>query len=290
MTEQRQKLVDSLLAFLSKDQILELSNTGLTLYRCDTPIERVSYIQEPAVCFILRGQKTVYWGQNRLTYGDGQYMCYSIELPISGEVLGASESYPYVGIQLKLNTAVLLQLLIDSGNPPNHKAGGSPAQIGTMTDAMTDALYRLANLACCPQDIPVLAPLIQRELHYYLLKSDMGGRLYDMASLGGQTARIMQAIAYLKAHFAEPLTMQALSEQANMSVPNFYRHFRHVAAMSPLQYQKSLRLTEARRLISQESRSISDTAYHVGYESPSQFSREYKRYFGCSPKEEWQKE
>lgn len=268
MTERRQQLIHVLLSFLKKDEMIELANTGLTLYRCDTPIERVSYIQEPSVCFILRGQKTVYWGQNRLTYGDGQYMCYSIELPITGEVLGASESYPYVGIQLKLDTALLLQLLIDSGNAAAqsaHKNDSHPAQIGTMNAAMTDALYRLANLACRPEDIPVLAPLIQRELHYYLLKSEMGGRLFDMVSLGGQTERITQAIASLKAHFAEPLTMQTLAEQANMSVPNFYRHFRHIAAMSPLQYQKSLRLTEARRLISQESRSISDTAYQVGY-------------------------
>lgn len=285
MNERRQQLIDSLLAFLQKDQVMELKNTGLTLYRCDTPIERISYVQQPAVCFILRGQKTVYWGQNRLTYGDGQYMCYSVELPITGEVLGASESYPYVGIQLKLDTAVLLQLLIDSGKSATGKTDGSPAQIGIMNEKMTDALHRLAHLACSPDDTAVLAPLIQKELHYYLLQSEIGGRLYDMVSLGGQTARIMQAIAYLKAHFAESLTMQTLAEQANMSVPNFYRHFRHVAAMSPLQYQKSLRLTEAFRLISQEGRSIADAAYQVGYESPSQFSREYKRHFGHPPRE-----
>ncbi|NEN75420.1 AraC family transcriptional regulator [Pelistega sp. NLN82] len=286
----RQQLIEALLAFLKKDQILELKNTGLILYRCDTPIKRISYLQEPAVCFILRGQKTVYWGQNHLTYGNGQYMCYSIELPITGEVLGTSESYPYVGIQLKLDTTILLQLLIDSGKPFSDKTESSPIQIGIMNEKMTDALYRLANLACYPDDIAVLAPLIQKELYYYLLQSEIGGRLCEIVSLGGQTTRIMQAIAYLKSHFNRPLTMQYLADQANMSVPNFYRHFRHIAAMSPLQYQKSLRLTEAFRLINQEGKSIADAAYQVGYESPSQFSREYKRHFGYPPKETIQRE
>lgn len=212
MNERRQQLIEALLTFLQKDQVLEFKNTGLTLYRCDTPIERVSYVQQPAVCFILRGQKTVYWGQNRFTYGDGQYMCYSVELPITGEVLGASESYPYVGIQLKLDTAILLQILIDSGKSAADKIESRPAQIGMMSEKMIDALHRLAHLACNPDDTAVLAPLIQKELHYYLLQSEIGGRLCDIVSLGGQTARIMQSIAYLKAHFAESLTMQRLAE------------------------------------------------------------------------------
>ncbi|RGE48173.1 hypothetical protein MHD_06745 [Mannheimia granulomatis] len=281
-----QTLIQEMLAFLKKDEILELREVGLTLYRCDTPIPQVSYLQEPAVCFILRGQKTVYWGENRLTYGNGQYMCYSVELPITGEVLGASESYPYVGIQMKLNAPILLQLMIDLGKSSAHFSSKNPAQIGTINEPMISALHRLANLACQPDDVAVLAPLIQRELHYYLLKSEMAGRLYQMVAVGGNVAKISQAIAFLKTHFNQPLTMEMLANQVNMSVPNFYRHFRQVTAISPLQYQKSLRLTEARRLIKQNGATLAQIAHDVGYESPSQFSREYKRAFGVCPSED----
>ena len=113
-------LIQEMLGFLQKDEIKALPEVGLTLYRCDTPIPQISYLQEPAVCFILRGQKTVYWGENCLSYGDGQYMCYSVELPITSEVLGASENYPYVGIQMKLNAPILLQLMIDLGKSSAH--------------------------------------------------------------------------------------------------------------------------------------------------------------------------
>ena len=279
-------LIQEMLGFLQKDEALELPKVGLTLYRCDTSIPQISYLQEPAVCFILRGQKTVYWGENCLSYGDGQYMCYSVELPIIGEVLGAGENYPYVGIQMKLNAPILLQLIIDLGKSSAHFSSDSPAQIGTINEPMINALHRLANLACNPDDVAILAPLIQRELHYHLLKSEMADRLYQMAAVGGNVAKIAEAISFLKANFRQVLTIEALAHQVSMSVPNFYRHFRQVTAISPLQYQKSLRLTEARQRIKQKQGTLAQIAHDVGYESPSQFSREYKRMFGISPSDD----
>ncbi|QMT31708.1 AraC family transcriptional regulator [Alysiella filiformis] len=281
-------LIQEMLGFLQKDEIKALPEVGLTLYRCDTPIPQISYLQEPAVCFILRGQKTVYWGENCLSYGDGQYMCYSVELPITGEVLGASENYPYVGIQMKLNAPILLQLMIDLGKSSAHFSSDSPAQIGTINEPMINALHRLANLACSPSDVAILAPLIQRELHYHLLKSEMADRLYQMVAVGGNVAKIAQSIAFLKANFRQTLTIEMLANQVNMSVPNFYRHFRQVTAISPLQYQKSLRLTEARQRIKQKQGTLAQIAHDVGYESSSQFSREYKRMFGISPSADFQ--
>ncbi|URL02903.1 AraC family transcriptional regulator [Avibacterium sp. 20-126] len=279
-------LIEQLLSFLKKDEVHELKGIGLTLYRCDTPIERISYIQEPSICFILRGQKRVFWGQNQLQYGDGQYMCYSVDLPLVGQVLGASESYPYVGIQMKLNPTIILQLLIDLAQNNQNQDEQPSIAVGEIDEPMLDALIRLTHLACCPDDAAILAPLIQRELHYRLLKSPLGDMLRQMVALGGWAQRISQAITHLKQHFAEPLHIEKLAEQVNMSVPSFYKYFRQITAISPLQYQKSLRLTEARRLVKQNGLSLSEIAHQVGYESPSQFSREYGRYFGVSPSTE----
>ncbi len=283
MEKTRQRLIEQLLNFLKKDEILELKDVGLSLYRCDTPIERISYVQEPSVCFILRGQKNVFWGQNQFQYGDGQYMCYSVDLPLVGQVLGASESYPYVGIQMKLNPSIILQLLIDLAQNNQNSSEQVSVAIGEIDEPILDALARLTYLTCTPDDTAILAPLIQRELHYRLLKSPLGEILQQMVALGSHTQRIRQAISHLKQHFAEPLNIEQLALQVNMSVPSFYKHFRQITAISPLQYQKSLRLTEARRLVKQNSLSLSEIAHQVGYESPSQFSREYGRYFGVCP-------
>ncbi|WP_018651118.1 AraC family transcriptional regulator [Actinobacillus capsulatus] len=275
-------LVNQLIAYLQPDEVQMLDNVGLTLYRADTPISRVSYVQEPSVCFILRGQKTVYWGDNTITYGDGQFLCYSVEMPLVGEVLGASADYPYTGIQMKLDNATILNLLNEIKTfPPNTTQSG--IEIGQVDEPMLDALHRLVNLACYPDDLKVLAPLIRHELHYRLLKSPIAPILAQMGAIGGHNQRISQAIVYLKENFAHTVTVETLADIAKMSVPNFYKHFRQITAISPLQYQKSLQLTEARRLILLGQLSLAQIAHQVGYESPSQFSREYKRYFGISP-------
>lgn len=285
--EKQRYLIEKMLAVLSKDEIRELPGVGLTLYRRDTPMTRISYMQEPSVYFIFRGEKQVFWGDNQLDYRDGQYMCYPVDLPVVGQMLGASESCPYVGMQMKLSQQIILQLLLDLTDTHKSKCEHIALSVGETTEPMLDALTRLAEISCgSDDDIAILAPLIQRELHYHLLKSPQGEALRQVMALGSHMQRISRAIAQLRQRFDKPLNMEDLARQVNMSVPSFYKHFRQITAMSPLQYQKSLRLTEARRLVVQNQLPLSEIAHIVGYESASQFSREYGRYFGVSPSEE----
>lgn len=205
-------------------------------------------------------------------------MCYSVDLPLVGQVPGASESHPYVGIQMKLNQPIILQLMVELGGA--GKNGG--IAVGEISAPILDVLIRLASLACDSDDTAVLAPLIQ-QLHYRLLKSPQRGILRQMAALGSHIRNVSQAIQLLKQRFDQMLNMEDLAAQVNMSVPSFYKHFRQITAMSPLQYQKSLRLTEARRLVKQNTLPLSEISHAVGCESTSQFSREYSRYFGVNP-------
>jgi transcriptional regulator GlxA family with amidase domain len=200
------------------------------------------------------------------------------------QIVEASPEKPYLGLMLKLDQREISQLMADSNLPPPRTQESSRGMAtGEVTLPLVTAFQRLIDLLAEPQDIPILAPIIQREIIYRLLVGDQGARLRQIAAAGSQTQQIARAIDWLKGNFTQPLRIDDLAARASMSSSTFHHHFRSITALSPLQYQKQLRLQEARRLMLAEHLDAATAAFEVGYESPSQFSREYNRLFGAPP-------
>jgi AraC-like DNA-binding protein len=207
-----------------------------------------------------------------------------VDLPTVWQIIEASREKPCLGLVLKLDLREISQLMVDSHLPPSRAQQSSRGMAtGEVTLPLLAAFQRLIDLLAEPKDIPILAPIIQREISYRLLVGDQGARLRQMASTGTQSRQIARAVEWLKGNFTRPLRIDDLAEQVNMSTSTFHHHFRVLTAMSPLQYQKWLRLNEARRLMLNERLDATTAAFQVGYESPSQFSREYNRMFGAPP-------
>lgn len=256
----------------------------VALIRASRPNEPLVVLHQPAVCFIVQGSKRVHLADEVLVYDASRYLVVSVDLPITGQILEASPACPYLCIRLDLDPAELAQWVLELGPPlaaPLRPTRG--LFVSAMTPAMLDAVVRLVRLLGAPEDIPALAPLAGRELMYRLLRSDDGWRLRQIAASDGQARRIARAIGWLKQHFAEPLRIDDFARELHMSPSSLHHHFKAITAMSPLQYQKQLRLQEARRLMFSESLDATSAALRVGYESASQFSREYSRLFGDPP-------
>ena len=212
------------------------------------------------------------------------FLITSVDLPTVVQIIKASQEKPYLGLILKLDRREISQLMVDSNLPPPRAQQSSRGMaIGEVTLPLLTAFQRLIDLLAEPKDIPILAPIIQREIVYRLLVGDQGARLRQMASAGSQSQQIARAIDWLKSNFTQSLRIEDLATQVNMSTSTFHHHFRVLTAMSPLQYQKWLRLNEARRLMLIERLDAATAAFQVGYESPSQFSREYSRLYGAPP-------
>ena len=257
---------------------------ALALYRRTTPTEPTSCMYDPSVALIVQGTKQVLLGDDTYLYDASRFLITSVDLPAIGQVIEASREKPFMALILKLDQRVMTELMMEGGlPPPRAQSTGRGMVVGEATLPLLEAFQRLIDLLDEPNDIPVLAPLIQREILYRLLVSDQGSRLWQIASVGSQTHRIARAIDWLKAHSTEPLRVDELAAHVQMSASTFHHHFRALTAMSPLQFQKWLRLNEARRLMLSEHLDASTAAFRVGYESPSQFGREYHRLFGAPP-------
>jgi AraC-like DNA-binding protein len=257
---------------------------GLTLYQRDEPTQPTSIMYEPRICVIAQGAKRVLLGDDTYVYNAHHFLITSVDLPTVVQIIKASREKPCLGLILKLDQREISQLTVDSNLPPPHPQQSSRGMAtGEVTLPLLTAFQRLIDLLAEPKDIPILAPIIQREIFYRLLVGDQGTRLRQMASAGSQSQQIARAVDWLKGNFTQPLRIDHLATRVNMSTSTFHHHFRAVTAMSPLQYQKWLRLNEARRLMLTENQDASTAAFQVGYESPSQFSREYSRLFGDSP-------
>jgi AraC-like DNA-binding protein len=257
---------------------------GLSLYRRDEPTQPTSGMYEPSLCLIAQGAKRVLLGDDTYVYDAHHFLITAVHLPTVVQVIKASREKPYLGLRLKLDQREISQLMVDSYLPPQRAQQSSRGMAtGEVTLPLLTAFQRLIDLLAEPKDIPILAPIIQREISYRLLVGDQGARLRQMASAGSQSHQIARAIDWLKGNFTRPLRIDDLATQVNMSTSTFHHHFRALTAMSPLQYQKSLRLNEARRLMLTEHLDAATVAFQVGYESPSQFSREYSRLFGQPP-------
>ncbi|WP_306533292.1 AraC family transcriptional regulator [Geobacter sp.] len=257
---------------------------GLALFQRTEPSEPVTGMYEPSLCMVAQGAKRVQLGDDTYVYDAHHYLITSVHLPTVVQVSEASRENPYLGLRLKFDLREVSQLMADSNLPsPRTQQSSRGMATGEVTLPLVTAVQRLIDLLDEEQDIPILAPIIQREIIYRLLVGDQGARLRQIAAAGSQSQQIARAIEWLKGNFTQPLRIDDLAAQAHMSSSTFHHHFRSMTALSPLQYQKQLRLQEARRLMLAERLDAATAAFQVGYESPSQFSREYGRLFGAPP-------
>jgi len=244
------------------------------------PSQPMSSLYEPMICLVLQGAKEVMIGDRLLRYDPACSFIASLELPVSGRVVEASPDKPYIGVALTIERAMLADLLATMPSSPEGQTSGFA--VTPVTPDLLDAWAQLLALLDTPEDIAVLAPLREREILYRLLQGPQGGLLRQIARADSRLSRVRRAIHWIQAHFDQAMRIEGLAEIAGMSIPSFHRHFKAATAMSPLQYQKTLRLHAARRLLV-ASNDASRAAYSVGYESASQFSREYARMFGAPP-------
>jgi AraC-like DNA-binding protein len=277
-------LVRGIARWTESGELITTAVRGLTLFRREKPTQPISAMYRPGLCVIAQGAKRVFLGDDSYIYDSRHFLVTSVNVPTVVQVIKASREKPCLGFVLELDRREISQMMVDSNLPaPRSQQAGRGMGIGEVTPPLLTAFQRLVDLLKEPQDIPILAPIIQREILYRLLVGDQGACLRQIASAGSQGNQVARAIDWLQGNFSQPLRIDHLATQVNMSVSRFHHHFRALTAMSPLQYQKWLRLNEARRLMLAERMDAASAAFQVGYESPSQFSREYSRLFGDSP-------
>lgn len=247
------------------------------------PQHELSAVYEPMVNLILQGSKSMTVGNRTLHYCPANYFVMSVDLPAVGTVWPASTGEPYLAVALILKPSVVADLIADLPEVPQAGKVEAGFSVSPMTPELMDAWVRMLRLMQRPNDIPALAPAYEREILYRVLQGPQGAMLRDIATPDSAIARVGLAIQWIRRDFAEPLRIEALAEKAAMSESSFHRHFKAVTALSPLQYQKRVRLLQARTLLVVGRKSVNAAAFAVGYESATQFSREYARAFGLPP-------
>ena len=257
---------------------------GLTLYRSNEPKEPHACMYEPSICLVAQGSKSVTLGGQEYIYDPKHYLLSSLDLPGMVKISDASSEKPYLGLVLKINLQDVTDLILNHELPlvPSHSEN-SGISIAPVTLQLINAFQRLLDLLNNKQDIPILAPAIQKEILYRILMSEQGQRLRQIVSIGSTSYQIAQSIEWLKKNFTYSFSVQELAAQVNMSTSSFHQHFKTITATTPLQFQKQLRLQEARRLMFEDRLDAATASFQVGYESPSQFNREYTRLFGLPP-------
>jgi AraC-like DNA-binding protein len=282
--EQRAELAGKIAAFLGAAEKRVTDIPGLTLVRRPAPTAPCSMTYEPSVTVIAQGRKRVELGRNIFIYDASRFLLTSVDLPVVSRVIEASEEVPCLALSLKLEMPAVRELLsreeIHVAEAPSDSPGMATAET---TVELLSACCRLVDLLYTPQDIPFLSGLIEREIIYRVLRSAEGARLRAIATLGDQSHRTAKAIAWIRTNYAKPLRVEDLAEIAGMGVSTLHHHFRVLTAMSPLQYQKQLRLQAARTRMLMDGLDAASAAFEVGYESASQFNREYSRFFGQPP-------
>jgi AraC-like DNA-binding protein len=274
------ELVRLLERWTGSDGRHETAIPELKLYRFSHPTEPACVLQEPAVYAVVQGRKQVTLGGETYVYDRSQYLAVSVDLPVVGNVFEASPEEPYLCMTLTVDPRDLAALIVETGRQaPRDDHDGRALYVSPLRAPLLDGFLRLVRLLDAPEDIPVVAPLIRREIDFRLLQSEQFGRLAQIAIGDGRLRRVSGAIAWIKEHFAEPLQIASLAKRVHMSPSSLHHHFKAATAMSPIQYQKRLRLQEGRRLLLSGARSAETVAYKVGYASASQFSREYARVF-----------
>ncbi len=279
----RGELVERIARAIREDGVVQPLQ-GLHLGRLSAPLEPAHGVLEPSLCVIAQGSKEVLLGDSRYRYDPWHYLLATIELPSVRRVLEASPERPYLSLRLELAPALVGSVMAEVGHTSfSGHADARAIDVSPLDVDLLDAIVRLIRLVDSPVEARVLMPLIMREIVYRLLVGNQGARLRHLARLGGYTPHIVRAVERLRQDFNQPLRIEQIARELGMSVSSFHHHFKAVTAMSPLQFQKHLRLQEARRLMLSEDLDAASAAYRVGYHDASQFNREYKRLFGEPP-------
>lgn len=281
---QRQELARIIEQFAAQDGTYETAVPGLRFTKTSRVSEPVYSVYEPSLCVVAQGSKMVMLGQEKYRYDPSCYLTASVHLPITGQVMEASPEAPYLSLQLQLDMNLILEVIQSFEQvPQKRQEPGRGLVVSQMSDTLFEAVLRLVKLLEEPRDIPVLAPYAIREIIYRVLQNERNKGLKPFAFLGSHAQRIAKVLERLTLEFAQPLRVEELAAEACMSSSSLYDSFKKVTGMSPIQYQKQIRLQEARRLLLAETMDAAEAAFRVGYESPSHFSREYARMFGLPP-------
>jgi AraC-like DNA-binding protein len=287
IAERQQELTVRVARLAPVDGVHQTAFPSLALSRGSVPTVCMPTVCQPCLGFVVQGRKRALLNDEVFHYDALNYLVVSVTLPMMGQVVEATTDRPFLSLRLDLDLEEIARLLLELGD-----RGAAPLAadrglfVARMDEPLLDAVLRMVKLLDAPEDIAMLAPAVQREIYYRVLRGELGQRLVDLAECDGGNHRIVRAIEWLKQRFAAPLRIEELAEAVHMSSSALHHRFKAVTAMSPLQYQKHLRLHEARRLMFAGGMECAAAGYRVGYESPSQFSREYRRLFGAPPRVE----
>jgi AraC-like DNA-binding protein len=260
---------------------------SLVLTRGSKPTVCMPTVYQPCLGIVVQGRKRAVLNDEVFHYDALNYLVVSVTLPAMGQVLEASPEHPYLSLRMNLDLEEIARLVLQLGNRASSPISADRGLfVARLDEPLLDAVLRMVKLLDTPEDIDVLAPLVQREIYYRILRGDLGSRLLDLAQSEGGNHRVVRAIEWLKQHYAAPLSIEELAGVVHLSPSALHHRFKAVTAMSPLQYQKHLRLHEARRLMFADGIECATAGHRVGYESASQFSREYRRLFGAPPRSE----
>lgn len=277
------KLVDNIARHIQDDGTYQTSIPGVNLIRSGTPTLPMPVVYEPTLCLIAQGRKQVMLGTTMYVYDSARYLIASVDMPVIGTVIEASESAPYLCLVLNLDMATLSDLALKIPASTQHNTSANGISLNDTTPELLDAAVRLTDLLDKPDDIEALAPLVIREILYRLLTDPGNSTLRQMATADSRLNQIAKAIVWLREHYTEACRINYIADTLGMSSSSFHAHFKAITSMTPLEFRGQLRLQEARRLMVAEGMDASSAGYSVGYESPSQFSRDYARMFGNPP-------
>lgn len=263
---------------------VETSIPGLRFHRSNSPTQPTSYTLDPNICMIGQGRKRVFVGDETYVYDHKSVLVSAVHLPVVSQIIDIDPSEPYAGLTLELELNILSELIAHD-DLPNQKPSPSPKAmaVSNVSPGLLDAMTRLVQLTETPQHVPILAPLIKREVYYHLLIGEQGPYLRQIVTEGSNSHRVAKMVNWIKENYSESFTIETLIKNSGMSISTFHHHFKTLTSMSPVQFQKKIRLNEARKLMLTGHIDAANASFKVGYESPTQFSREYSRQFGLSP-------
>ena len=282
MRADREELADRIGRSMRRDEPREVQ-PGLFFHRLSAAGQPVYALAEPCLCVIAQGAKEVMLGDERFRYDPSNYLISTMHLPITGQVVEATSRQPYLSLRLNLDPALISTVLLEAGVAESSNGVSKGLDVSPLDADLLDATLRLVRLAAKPNEYRVLAPLVTREIIYRLATGAQASRLRHLAHFGGRSQQMTRAVESLRENYDKPLRVEDAAREIGMSVSSFHSHFKAATAMSPLQFQKELRLQEARRLMLGEALDAAEAGYRVGYEDPSYFSRDYKRHFGQPP-------
>ena len=280
----QEELAERIARALPHDGTVE-PQPGLHFRRCSRPTERIHGFHEAAFCVIAQGSKELILGEERFRYDPAHYLITTVDLPMIGQVVEASPERPWLRVRLVLDPSVVTSVMMESGvgQTRGDGIGVKSVDVSPLDVHLLEATLRLVRLIDAPSEYRVLAPLVIREIVYRLLMGAQASRMRHLARFGGQAHRMVRAVEKLRESFDKPLRIQKVARELGMSVSGFHAHFRAMTGISPLQFQKHLRLQVAQRLMLSEDLDAAEAGYRVGYDDASHFSREYKRHFGEPP-------